>query len=66
MTKSKPKPQFIDFKPMDICKIKIIPSISTEQTFINNIRKKREIIDAIYCPQCENEKIESRFEILDL
>ena len=63
---AKSKPQFIDFKPMDRCKIKILHPISTEQTFINGLHKKHEMTDTIFCPQCENEKIESRFEILDL
>ena len=37
-----------------------------EMQFMRNLQYKKEIVNNMFCQHCEDEKIKSRFEILDL
>lgn len=56
---------FIKLDPDVTYKLHVIHEPGEIQ-FMRNLHYKNEIIDNIFCQHCEDEKIESRFEILDL
>lgn len=56
---------FMELDPNVIYKFHVIHEPG-EMQFIRNLHYKKQIVDNISCQYCEDEKIQSRFEILDL
>lgn len=56
---------FMELNPDAIYRLHIIHEPG-EMQFLRNLHYKSQLVDNIFCQRCEDEKIESRFEILDL
>lgn len=58
-------PKFIKLEPNTTVNIRYLHEPG-EIEFMRHLDKNKKIVDNIFCQHCEDEKIESRYEILDL
>jgi hypothetical protein len=54
---------FIQLDQGKTYKLHVFP---VDQIYMNSLHYRSKMVDNMFCPHCENEKINSRFDILDL